>query len=149
LRQFDEAIIGEFGIVVKPWWGAKRLCQSCGAKFYDMGRNPIRCPKCDTVFEPDSQSKPKRSRVVAQAEKPKSKAKKPTVVAEQPAEDPADGKEPDIDVEENELVETEGLDAEESDEDEDVIEDVSELGEDEDDVAEVLNGMVEDDSEDR
>ncbi|MGI8527636.1 MAG: TIGR02300 family protein [Pseudolabrys sp.] len=30
--------------------GTKRLCGSCGAKFYDLDKNPIVCPKCETVF---------------------------------------------------------------------------------------------------
>jgi uncharacterized protein (TIGR02300 family) len=37
--------------VAKPELGTKRLCGSCGAKFYDLSKDPIRCPKCDTVFE--------------------------------------------------------------------------------------------------
>jgi uncharacterized protein (TIGR02300 family) len=36
--------------VAKLDLGTKRLCGSCGAKFYDLDRNPIVCPKCDTVF---------------------------------------------------------------------------------------------------
>jgi len=38
--------------VAKPELGTKRLCTSCGAKFYDLNKNPIVCPKCETVFEP-------------------------------------------------------------------------------------------------
>jgi uncharacterized protein (TIGR02300 family) len=38
--------------VAKPELGTKRLCASCGAKFYDLSKNPIVCPKCETVFEP-------------------------------------------------------------------------------------------------
>jgi uncharacterized protein (TIGR02300 family) len=38
--------------VAKPELGTKRLCASCGAKFYDLGKTPIVCPKCDTVFQP-------------------------------------------------------------------------------------------------
>lgn len=30
--------------------GTKRLCGSCGAKFYDLSKTPIVCPKCETVF---------------------------------------------------------------------------------------------------
>lgn len=30
--------------------GTKRQCQSCGAKFYDLNRDPILCPKCGTRF---------------------------------------------------------------------------------------------------
>jgi uncharacterized protein (TIGR02300 family) len=29
----------------------KRLCPSCGTKYYDLNRSPIRCPKCGTTFE--------------------------------------------------------------------------------------------------
>jgi uncharacterized protein (TIGR02300 family) len=29
----------------------KRLCASCGAKFYDLGKAPIVCPKCGTTYE--------------------------------------------------------------------------------------------------
>jgi uncharacterized protein (TIGR02300 family) len=38
--------------VAKPDLGTKRLCGSCGAKFYDLGKDPIVCPKCETVFHP-------------------------------------------------------------------------------------------------
>lgn len=37
--------------VAKPDLGTKRLCGSCGAKFYDLGKTPITCPKCQTVME--------------------------------------------------------------------------------------------------
>jgi uncharacterized protein (TIGR02300 family) len=38
--------------VAKPDLGTKRLCASCGAKFYDLSKDPIVCPKCETVFHP-------------------------------------------------------------------------------------------------
>jgi uncharacterized protein (TIGR02300 family) len=37
--------------VAKPELGTKRLCGSCAAKFYDLGKTPITCPKCHTVME--------------------------------------------------------------------------------------------------
>ena len=37
--------------MAKPEFGTKRLCASCGAKFYDLHHDPITCPKCGTVFE--------------------------------------------------------------------------------------------------
>ncbi len=37
--------------MAKPELGTKRLCPSCGAKYYDLNRNPITCPKCGTLFE--------------------------------------------------------------------------------------------------
>ena len=30
----------------KPELGTKRLCGGCGAKFYDLNKDPITCPKC-------------------------------------------------------------------------------------------------------
>ena len=58
--------------MAKPELGEKRVCGNCGAKFYDLNRDPIVCPKCDTVFE------------VAAAEKPapERESKKPAPVAE-------------------------------------------------------------------
>jgi uncharacterized protein (TIGR02300 family) len=38
--------------VAKPDLGTKRVCSGCGAKFYDLNRTPIVCPKCETVFVP-------------------------------------------------------------------------------------------------
>jgi uncharacterized protein (TIGR02300 family) len=42
--------------------GSKRLCGSCGTKFYDVLKNPIVCPRCSTVFVPPpvSSAKPRR-----------------------------------------------------------------------------------------
>ena len=37
--------------MAKPELGAKRQCQNCGAKFFDLNRDPIVCPKCGTVFQ--------------------------------------------------------------------------------------------------
>jgi uncharacterized protein (TIGR02300 family) len=37
--------------VAKPELGTKRLCAGCGAKFYDLNKDPITCPKCGTVYE--------------------------------------------------------------------------------------------------
>jgi uncharacterized protein (TIGR02300 family) len=36
--------------VAKPDLGTKRLCGGCGAKFYDLAKSPIVCPKCETIF---------------------------------------------------------------------------------------------------
>lgn len=34
--------------------GTKRTCPSCAAKFYDLGRQPARCPKCEHEFDPEA-----------------------------------------------------------------------------------------------
>jgi uncharacterized protein (TIGR02300 family) len=36
--------------VVKLELGTKRLCPSCAARFYDLSKEPIECPKCGTTF---------------------------------------------------------------------------------------------------
>ncbi|MDE2578156.1 MAG: TIGR02300 family protein [Hyphomicrobiales bacterium] len=36
--------------MAKPELGAKRQCQSCGTKFFDMNKDPILCPKCGAHF---------------------------------------------------------------------------------------------------
>lgn len=42
--------------------GLKRTCLSCAAKFYDLEKDPILCPKCGKTFEPEDFNKPKRGR---------------------------------------------------------------------------------------
>ena len=37
--------------MAKPELGTKRLCANCAAKFYDLHKTPITCPKCHTVME--------------------------------------------------------------------------------------------------
>lgn len=37
--------------MAKPELGSKRQCESCGAKFFDLNRNPILCPKCGAAFQ--------------------------------------------------------------------------------------------------
>lgn len=46
----------------KPEWGIKRICQNCTTRFYDMHRQPIICPKCEHVFDPDTLIKKRRGR---------------------------------------------------------------------------------------
>ena len=36
--------------MAKAELGIKRLCANCGAKFYDLNKDPIHCPKCGTVY---------------------------------------------------------------------------------------------------
>src|SRR5579883_277532 len=39
--------------VAKPEWGTKRICPSCGTRYYDLLRRPVICPKCATPFDTD------------------------------------------------------------------------------------------------
>lgn len=58
--------------------GTKRTCQSnsCGARFYDLNRDPITCPICGTIYE--MMTTTAVGAVAAPAEKaPRRTAKKP------------------------------------------------------------------------
>jgi uncharacterized protein (TIGR02300 family) len=65
--------------VAKPELGTKRLCASCGAKFYDLNKDPIHCPKCGAVYEVVVVTRPVRPAPVAP---------RPPVPEEAPAPEP-------------------------------------------------------------
>jgi uncharacterized protein (TIGR02300 family) len=46
--------------MAKPELGVKRTCVACGAKFYDLGKQPAVCPKCGTE-QPAEQPRPRRA----------------------------------------------------------------------------------------
>ncbi len=49
--------------------GLKRICTSCGGRFYDLNKRPISCPECDTEFTGEVKAKTRRGRVAAEPEK--------------------------------------------------------------------------------
>ena len=49
----------------KPEWGIKRICPSCGIKYYDFDKTPITCPKCNFEFDPDLLLKSRKGRGVS------------------------------------------------------------------------------------
>ena len=113
--------------MAKPEWGIKRTCLSCGARFYDLKRDPITCPKCEAVFDPLASVRPRRTRTA-----PAEPAAKPA------APKPEEKETEDAEIEDDAIAEgDEDIADIEDDDDEDMIEDASELGEDEDDVADV------------
>ena len=61
--------------LAKPEWGLKRTCLNCGVRFYDMQRDPIICPSCETVFDPLALVRPKRARAAANRAKTKAQNK--------------------------------------------------------------------------
>ena len=132
--------------MVKPEWGTKRLCLECDAKFYDMLRDPITCPACETVLKPEAPPKSRRASASTAKAKPKPKPKTAPVVAEKTPPEGAveadvtaaasNNDDPAADIVEVAVDNTGGQ--------QDIIEDVTELGEDEDDMAEVLEGTAKD-----
>ena len=51
--------------MVKLEWGNKRTCLGCSARFYDLRRTPITCPKCGTVLELTTTTRARRGRGAA------------------------------------------------------------------------------------
>lgn len=152
--------------MAKPEWGTKRICPSCGAKFYDFNRDPLTCPACQTVLEPGAHAEPRRARAapklaaaaLADADVP---AK---VIVDDEVEDEIEEADDEIEVDEEveadadieadedvEVDEDETVVADEDEEDEDdgenAIEDVSELGDD--DMADVIDTDLDEDETER
>ena len=51
--------------MANPELGSKQICPNCQAKFYDLGKRPAHCPKCDTEFDPDEAIRNRRVRARA------------------------------------------------------------------------------------
>lgn len=115
--------------MAKPDWGTKRSCGSCGARYYDLRRQPIVCPKCGAVHEEDAPVRARRARAAAPEKKPKAV---PVVEDTPEMEDVEDVVEADLD----EATLENG-----DDETGDMMEDASDLGEDDDDMAEVIDHL--------
>ena len=124
--------------VAKPELGLKRQCMSCGAKFYDLNKDPAVCPKCGTVFQAVALGGRAAAPVVARA---------------------AEEDEPELETAGPEMVSLEEVEASESDKDmpidddidvgDDVADDtfLEEEEEGEDDVSDLIDGDIEDDEE--
>ena len=87
----------------KPELGLKRICVSCGTRFYDLTKSPAHCPKCATE-QPIEQPKPRRGGNVAELRKPK----KAPVLEDTDAD--AEVEAPDDEAEEGVLEDTSDLD---------------------------------------
>ena len=117
-------------MVVNSKWGTKRLCLGCGKRFYDMRRDPIVCPACDTPFEVSAPARTRRQRMPVES----SKVAAP-LGASAETEEGAAAKLEDPDV----LVAANGVDIEKNLAE--AIENPDELGKDDDDIAEAIEGI--------
>ena len=112
----------------KPEWGEKRECPECGARFYDLDRDPIVCPKCGAPYVV-TVAKTAGAATGGGAESTSAGSAEATG----PEGEAGDaGKLSDVNVDGDE------------DEDDDLIEDAAELVEEGDDVSDVLDGAVDD-----
>ncbi|MEA2840197.1 MAG: hypothetical protein QOF41_1527 [Methylobacteriaceae bacterium] len=122
----------------KPELGTKRQCQNCGAKFFDLAKDPIVCPKCATVYQVaalPARSSARAAKVVE--EEPEVETAEAELVPLEEADDTADEKvaavvpDDDIEIEDEEPADT-FLEEEE---------------EDSDDVSTLIDGDIEADEE--
>lgn len=131
--------------------GVKRDCPSCGARFYDLNKEPAHCPKCDHEFIPEALLKPRKPRREDEPEAAEAPAAKPVAevpldAAEKEQKAPKSKKKPGLDDEESseeDLGELEDIDIDIDDDDDDTL-----LEEDEDedeDVTGIVSGGEEED----
>lgn len=67
-------------LMPNPEWGVKRTCATCRARFYDLNRDPIVCPKCGAELDITVLLKPKRVKPAAKAAATKVAAKDVDVI---------------------------------------------------------------------
>ncbi|MFV3076788.1 TIGR02300 family protein [Niveispirillum fermenti] len=128
--------------MAKPEWGIKRICPSCGSRYYDMKKEPPVCPSCGTVFDPEALLKSRRARPMPAEDTKKAVPKRDSEEAlDTENEEELDGNTEEID--EGDVDVSDDLDSDDVDdsvgEDEDVLlEDADEL-DDGDDMGEVVD----------
>ena len=126
--------------MAKPEWGTKRICPSCGARYYDMRKEPPVCPTCGAEFDPEALLKSRRARSVPVEDVKKAVA---------PLRDQGIGVEVDDETaaldDPDGALPVAGLEEDADDEEDVLIEDASELGED--DMGEVVDVDASDEDE--
>lgn len=122
--------------MARPEFGAKRQCQNCGSKFFDLNKDPIVCPKCGTVFQPMvAASRPSRASAVARDE---ADSEVEPAGPELVSLEEADG------AEKPEAVAEDDIEVEDVPADDTFLE---EEEEEDDDVADLIDGDIQDDEE--
>lgn len=118
--------------------GLKRICMSCGARFYDLNKKPIICPSCSVEFTGEIKVKARRGRLPVDAIEAQADDE---IVAVEEVEEEAETEE--IEAEEG-VVSLEDLDEEDAEEEDiDLEEDLSVL--DEDDLDDIEDDDIEED----
>ena len=137
--------------VANPALGTKRLCASCGAKFYDLNKDPIHCPKCGAVYEVVVATRPVRPAGPVTVRPPvpeKAPAPEPqeveTVSLEEADAEAQGSKKPapaKAGIEEDTGIEEEDVEMDESPDDDDTL--IQEQEEDDTNVTDIIGGDIE------
>ena len=122
--------------MAKPDLGTKRQCMSCGAKYYDLGKDPATCPRCGAVFQAPALLRARSEAKQADDEDTETELDAPEIISLEEAEAEDAGKDPVIDDVEIE----DDIDA-----DDDFL--AEEEDEADDDVSILIDGDLEDDEE--
>ena len=122
--------------MAKPELGTKRNCPECAAKFYDLGKEPCVCPKCENKFVPEILLKSKRrpDEIAAEAARAAEAAKAAEKEKAAAAAKLTEGD--DLDEADIELVSLEELEDDDDDESDDTL--IS-MDDDDDDVTTIVD----------
>jgi uncharacterized protein (TIGR02300 family) len=142
---FRPPLLLEIEAVAKPEWGTKRICLSCGAKFYDLLRSPILCPACGSEFDPEAAGRARRQRPAIRAGVVEPEAA--VVAGVDEAREEGVGELDELEAE-TPLEPAEEAVEEAAEEEDVIIEDAGDLGED-DAVGDVLDEGIEDEERGR
>ena len=115
--------------VSKPKWGEKRLCGDCGSRYYDLNRNPARCPKCGAEMK-IAKPRPRRAGPAKTAAPVKAATTSEALALAE------NFSHPEVNLEDGDNTATDALNGDDGGNDS-LIEDTSDLGDDDDDVSEV------------
>lgn len=97
--------------MAKPELGLKRVCVSCGTKFYDLTKTPAICPKCATE-QPAEQPRARRAAAAVPEDKVKKRATTPDAEGDEVELDDVDAEAGIEDADELEDEDDEEIDAE-------------------------------------
>lgn len=128
--------------MARPELGLKRQCMNCGAKFYDLARDPATCPKCGSVYQavaPSRVSAPALSRTTSaqQDDEDETDEKGPEMVSL----DEVEAAEDDVDT----ATDDDSTDDAAGDDDADTFLEEEDAGDD--DVSDLIDGDIESDEE--
>lgn len=114
--------------MAKEEWGTKRVCPKCGARFYDLNKDPITCIECGTEFVPE----------------PVLKSKQPVAIVPEKKEAAATADDDETDDDDLDLATDDDVTLDD-DADDDVLADVS-LDDDDADLSDVVQKPTDDDT---
>lgn len=125
--------------VTKPELGVKRDCPECGARFYDLNKEPARCPKCEHEFTPEALLKPRRPRPQdEETETPQESKKTPETSLESADKEAKPAK----------SARKAALDEDDDDDDDDDEDDLSDIEDIEVDIDDDNDSLLDDDEDD-